>query len=388
MLFIEQEKCANESSAQYSIRHAVEMLAGFQSVIPADTKDISSQDYKEGELQFYQYITGLYVNLYKNPKVYKIDSEKYDEYMASNERKEKKGKFLVEKQHFQDSKESSLCNQFQQSISFYFKFLYELGCVSRIRMEDFSLEISKDSYRIACANTSMAKIRKDQKERIMILLNTGLGLRECGNSYIMTCEKYPKMFIGLVELCNAPDSKYKYMNYLRLDYKRIRQPIPEIADIMETLKEEMNGNINRLINALQDEKYKVKVKPLRNITSGFQWKVEFTVKGKSCLGFYADRSSYLVCIYFNKHENISAMASYLEGKDKELFQWFCDHIPERLCRCPNNRWVTLGSNRRRICGMSNRLDVVNPNAVDMKKCLKVLRIFRGYIGGYKDDIGY
>ena len=90
MLFIEQEKCANESSAQYSIRHAVEMLAGFQSVIPADTKDISSQDYKEGELQFYQYITGLYVNLYKNPKVYKIDSEKYDEYMASNEREEGK----------------------------------------------------------------------------------------------------------------------------------------------------------------------------------------------------------------------------------------------------------------------------------------------------------
>ncbi len=122
---------------------------------------------------------------------------------------------------------------------------------------------------------------------------------------------------------------------------------------------------------------KIRVKPLRNINSDFKWKAEFTYKGKSCIGFYVDCDSLLICVYFNNAANITDMAGRLLAEDPELFEWFCAHIPERLCKCPNNRWVTLGEQRRRICGMSNRMDVANPLDSDMERCVKIIKMFRG-----------
>ena len=40
---------------------------------------------------------------------------------------------------------------------------------------------------------------------------------------------------GVLYLCNAPDSKYKWMNFLRLDYKNAYTPIPTVEDICQTL---------------------------------------------------------------------------------------------------------------------------------------------------------
>lgn len=182
------------------------------------------------------------------------------------------------------------------------------------------------------------------------------------------------MFLGLAVLCRAPASKYKWMNYLHLDYKSYYTSMPSLPDVVETVPEYMSKKINILTETLKELPLKMRVKPLRNINSDFKWKIEFIYKGKSYVGFYLDYDFFLVCIYFNDSKNITAMAASLKD-EPDLFEWYCNHIPERLCKCPNNRWVTLGGTRRRICGMSDRLDVKEPDEADLKNCIMILRRF-------------
>ncbi|WP_113673432.1 hypothetical protein [Vallitalea guaymasensis] len=374
MFFEDFTRNNNESSLQKSIYHMLYMLASFKEVEVSFNDNIDTKNYLEGEAEFYQYVKNLYFDMYHNNEKYKVDSTKYDEYMKSDKRS--KGKFMVEKQHHQDAKESSLRNKFQQSVTFYFRFLYELGIYADICTDTFSLKISKNKYENVLKNAETAKVRGEIHERADILLSSGIDRQEYEDGYVFSCTKYPKMFLGLAVLCRAPESKYKWMNYMRLDYKRYHSPAPEMSDIKETMPQDSAHNINILTETLKGMPLKMRVKPMRNITSDFKWKVEFIYKSKSCIGFYVDYTSLLVCIYFNDSKNITAMADTLRNMDEELFEWYRNHIPERLCKCPNNRWVTLGDTRRRICGMSNRLDVNNPNESDMENCVKVLRTFR------------
>lgn len=366
----------NEGAARWSIRHSYYMLASYKPVSVQIEPEIPLEDCIEGQRQFYQFVNELYLAMYREPEKYRIDSEKYDCYMKSDEYKNRKGKFMVEKQHCQDSKESSLRNQFQQSIHFYFKFLYEMGCQGEIDPERYCLRFDHKGYEAVVKDSNLPKIRKDQKERINLLYERELEFHDTEEEIIITCRNYPKMFLGLLVLCRAPENKYKYMNYLRLDYKRYGNPIPGYEDVIETLPLEKSWVIQSMMVTLKDLPYKIAMKPLRNINSDFQWKMEIKLKGKSCIGFYTDVGRLLLCIYFNDSKNITAMAESLQNTDTELFQWFCSHIPERLCKCPNNRWVVLGAERRRICGMSSRLDVSLPEKDDIEKCIKILCKFR------------
>lgn len=85
---------------------------------------------------------------------------------------------------------------------------------------------------------------------------------------------------------------------------------------------------------------------------------------------------FMLCIHFNDFQNITDFARILYQEDRELFQWFREQFPERLCRCPNNRRVYLGDEPRRICGLSSRAEIVNPDDRDMDRAIYVLRKFR------------
>lgn len=123
-------------------------------------------------------------------------------------------------------------------------------------------------------------------------------------------------------------------------------------------------------------KVKTKIKPLRGIVSDFKWKVEYSCKGKNIWGFYADHEYFMLCIYFNHFQNITEFAKILYDEDRNLFQWFRNQFPERLCKCPNNRRVYFGDEPRRICGLSNRAEIVNPNDDDVEKALYLFKRMR------------
>ena len=54
----------------------------------------------------------------------------------------------------------------------------------------------------------------------------------------------------------------------------------------------------------------------------------------------------------------------LYEEDVELFQWFKEQFPERLCKCPGNRRIYFGEEPCCICGLPNRAEIENPGNED------------------------
>ena len=219
-------------------------------------------------------------------------------------------------------------------------------------------------------------IRKDNVQRLQTITDLGVKINDTGEAYCISCKTAPKMFLGLYVLCSASNTKYKYMNYLRLDYKGYFRGIPGIEDIKQTMTKQHAANVDLIIKSVISDKMKYKVKPLRSITSSHGWKVEYTLKGKNVFGFFSEPDYLALYIYFNEAKNITEMSRNLKN-DTLLFDWFCDKFPKVMCKCLYNVTVMLGDEKRRICGMSNKAEIVNPGTGDVEKVIAVIKMFRG-----------
>lgn len=352
-----------ETHAQRSIRHCMEMIA------PFEMPDGQGQG---GQSQFYEFMLSFYQEMYQKPEEYLIFPKPYEDYIAKLKVQEAQVK--KEKEHVTNSRESTLRNTFQQAIQFYALYLYRVGLKSKgIDGQTGALILHKEDY--ADVIGQMERIHESQYNdaRYEVLAKRGIGVGKDGDIVFIVHRDYPQMMEGIEYLCKAPDSKYKWMNFLRLDFKNAYLPIPTVDDICKTLTAESVDIVKKLEDQLAGMKVKTKIKPLRGIVSDFKWKVEYTCKGKNICGFYADRDYFMLCIYFNHFQNIAAFAETLYREDSALFAWFKEQFPERLCKCPNNRRVYFGSEPRRICGLSNRAEIVNPGEEDVDRALYLLK---------------
>ena len=358
------------SSAQKSIWHSMMMLSHFNEV-SIENSDFKKTDIIEGEKEFYQFIKNIYRDMYKNPAKYLVPAAEYDNYIKN--RKEDK---TPEKNHITDQVECKLRNSFQQAIEFYPKYFYKTGLSAQgICKKTFSLIVSKANYKKVLSSLDNQHLFKENEQRMQVLKNLGVTEKESDGKIYLSCKNFPKMFLGLDVLCSAPESKFKYMNYLRLDYKGYYRSMPDMEDVKLTLTKENAALIDSVGGVFKNEKLKYKVKPLRSITSSHGWKAEYSIKSKNAFGFFAEPDYIAFYIYFNDVKNISQMSQKLESQP-ELFNWYCQKFPERLCKCRYNRAVIFGNVKRRICGMSNRAEIINPDKDDLQKIKAVIKIFR------------
>lgn len=352
-----------ETHAQRSIRHCIDMIAPFE---------LPKRQEEGGQSQFYEFMLSLYREMYQKPEEYLVFPQPYEEYMKKL--KEQEAGKKKEKEHATNSRESTLRNTFQQAIQFYALYLYRVGLKSKgIDGQTGALILHKEDY--ADVIGQMERIHESQYNdaRYEVLAKCGIGVEEDGDTIFIVHRDYPQMMEGIAYLCKAPDSKYKWMNFLRLDFKNAYSPIPTVDDICKTLPAESVEVVKKLETDLAGRKVKTKIRPLRGIVSDFKWKVEYSCKGKNICGFYADKEFFMFCIYFNHFANVTAFAETLYQEDRELFQWFKEQFPERLCKCPNNRRVYFGGEPRRICGLSNRAEIVNPDEIDVDRALYLLK---------------
>lgn len=352
-----------ETHAQRSIRHCIDMIAPFE--LPDGRGE-------GGQLQFYEFMLSLYREMYRRPEEYLIFPKPYEDYIAKLKVQETQVK--KEKEHVTNARESTLRNTFQKAIQFYALYLYRVGLESEgIDGQTGALILRKEDYTDVIGQ--MERIHESQYNdaRYEVLAKCGIRVVENGDTVFVVHRDYPQMMEGIAYLCKAPDSKYKWMNFLRLDFKNAYSPIPTVDDICKTLPAESVEVVKKLETDLAGRKVKTKIKPLRGIVSDFKWKVEYSCKGKNICGFYADKEFFMFCIYFNHFANVTAFAETLYQEDRELFQWFKEQFPERLCKCPNNRRVYFGGEPRRICGLSNRAEIVNPDGEDVDRALYLLK---------------
>lgn len=355
-----------ETHAQHSIKHCLDMIAPFE---------MSNQQKEDGRFQFYQFMVSLYREMYQQPEEYMVFPKPYEEY--ARKLKEQEAQKKKEKAHVNNSKESTLRNTFQQAIQFYALFFYNIGLKSKgIDEQSGALIILKEEYIDVLNKMNRIHESKYNAERYEVLSKLGIQIYQNDDTVSIAHTTYKRAMEGIEYLCKAPDSKYKWMNFIRLDFKNAYSPIPTVNDICKTLPVRSAEAVKKLEDNLSGINIKAKIKPLRGIVSDFKWKVEYAYKGKNICGFYADNEYFMLCIYFNYFENINEFSKILYEEDHELFQWFKNQFPERLCKCPNNRRVYFGNEPRRICGLSNRAEIVNPDDYDIDKALCVLRKYR------------
>lgn len=355
-----------ETYAQHSIKHCLAMIAPYE---------MPNQQKEDGRLQFYQFMVSIYREMYDKPEEYMVFPKPYEEYMAKLKEQEVPKK--KEKAHVNDSRESTLRNTFQQAIQFYALFFYNIGMKSKgVDEESGELIILKKDYSDVLNQMNCIHESKYNAERYEVLSKRGIQIDQKGDTVRIVHTVYKRAMEGIEYLCKAPDSKYKWMNFIRLDFKNAYLPIPTVNDICKTLPVRSSEVVKKLEDNLSGIKIKAKIKPLRGIVSDFKWKVEYVYRGKNICGFYADNEYFMLCIYFNHFENINEFSKILFEEDHDLFQWFKNQFPERLCKCPSNRRVYFGNEPRRVCGLSNRAEIVNPDDNDIDRALYVLRKYR------------
>lgn len=353
-----------ETYAQKSIRHCLDMIAPFE---------ISDQQEKDGQWQFYQFMVSLYRGMYQNPEEYMVFPKPYEAYAEKLKLQETQN----EKAHASDARESTLRNTFQQAIQFYALYFYNIGLENKgLDGKSGALTIRKEDYTDVLQQLNRIHESKYNAGRYEVLSRLGVQVYQNGEFVHVVHTEYSQAMAGIVYLCKAPDSKYKWMNFLRLDYKNAYSPVPTISDICKTLPDRSVEAVRKLQESLSGMKLRAKIKPLRGIVSDFKWKVEYAYRGKNICGFYADNEYFMLCIYFNHFQNINEFAKLLYEEDHDLFLWFQKQFPERLCKCKNNRRVCFGDESRRICGLSNRAEIVNPDDRDVDRALCVLRKYR------------
>lgn len=202
-------KDVTDTAAQRSIRHCLEILAPICPTIHYD----SDYRLKEGQEQFYQFMVSIYKDMYKNPEEYMVFPAPYEKYMSERKPDQlKKGK---EKEHATDSRESTLRNTFQQAIQFYANFLYKLGIYSfGIEEKTGALLVSEKEY--AEVLNQMERIHNSQfnRQRYNKLTQLGIQITQNDDTVYILHRVHKEIMRGLRYLCQAPDSKYKYMNYL------------------------------------------------------------------------------------------------------------------------------------------------------------------------------
>lgn len=355
-----------DDAPRQSILHCLRMLAPFREAIPSCSH--ANSDMAEGERQFYAFIKGLYGEMYSDPAFFLIPQGEYDEYLQSLPPKEETGDG---DDHKVDQKESRLRNRFQQAIRFYAAYLYELGTRAQ-SLDKGVLVLTAAAWQEARKAMEWPHLRGENGPRFQRLQVLGLDERQEPGLVYITCREFPKMLYGLWALCKAPQNKYHYMDYLRVDYRAALHGSPQPGDIFATLNPERAQSARIFHKTMTAQGLKLYVKPLREITSGSSWKGEYRREGRCIAGFYADPDAFTLCLYLGSPEKVGEASAALWARDPLLGVWFDSKFPERRCTCAHNCRVQLGDGPRRICGMACRAEILDPSFEDLQTAMSIL----------------
>ena len=361
------------STAHKSIWHAAVFMAPFSEVIPSQSTGSEAENLQEGEIGLYQFMIDLYSEMYNNPGTYHIPVGEYDSFMKGRERDD-----LTDRDKL---KEGYLRNKFQRSIQFYQKMLFEIG--SKGNLDDSSNNVIMDkSVLSAMINRHNLRILRSQKEKYAEALSgVGLKIAQSHSEITVSNSKYPKMLFALSALCKANSRRFVLTNFLRCDFRGLIDSFkPNFDDAISILPEDFRKMAFEMHDFMRRAKCSSMVQPVNNTTLFSQWKIGYFLKGKSVYSFHSDFDTLETFACFNRYQNVSRVGYLLKEQSILLYNWFYDKIPTRLCSCPNNRLVDIGGRKKRICGLMNKMDVINPDEHDLQNLKHIIEIYLEKIG--------
>ena len=356
------------SATHKSIWHSAVFMAPFYEVIPPRLNGREANDLREGEKNLYRFMTDLYSDMYDNPEKYYLPVMEYDLLLNGRDWRSLNGN--------DKKKESNLRNRFQRKIQFYQKLLFEIGINGETEAGTDSLSSDKPILTNVIANHTLRIIWDQREQCAEALSRLGLEIKRFNNKITVSNSQYPKMLFALSALCKAGKGKFALTNFLRCDFRGLLNSyIPGFEDTVSILPDGFKKKAIIMNEFMKDLKCKTIVEPLKNTTLYSEWKLFYSFKGKSIYGFHSDTESLKTFAYFNHYENVSRMGYILKEESDSLYNWFYDCIPISMCSCRNNKLVNVGGREKRICGLTNRIDVINPDDANLKNLKRIIEIY-------------
>lgn len=357
------------STAQKSIWHTSLFMSTYYEIIPPGIENDKIKYLVKGEKDYYDFISTLYSDMYDNPGKYFIPTIEYDKYMN--------GRKKEELSHKNDSRECTLRNKFQNSIKFYQDFLYEIGKHGELDPDSFYLIMTGNKFLEIIKKFKLLKKEKENFNHIDTLKSIGFEYKKSDKKIAFFNNNYPMMFFGLSSLAKSKNIKYGYTCFLLCDYRGLIDSFEfKFNDTILILNERYKRiayEMNELMNKIDAE---LKIKPMRNTLLNSCWKLQYTKKGKAVYTIHIDIDKMNNFLYFNSVENISKIGYLLKKNYNELFNWFYDNINTMKCSCKNNKIVDIGGQKKRTCGLMNRVQINNPDKQDLEKMKKILEIYQ------------
>lgn len=271
----------NISYSMRSIINAINMLVPFKAVEVNEITLLDMDTILKGENDFYLFMKELYNDMYSNPEIYYIPLNKYDHYIKYKKRNSN------ENIKFSDSKESKLRNTVKQSIEFYQMFFYEMAIRGKFDSDKYSFIITLENYKNLMKKLNLPNIKNEQDKRIKKIIDYGIEVKCTNDNIVIRPIKYEKAFVGLWILTNIPNSRHKYMDYLRINYLGIYKKSVNISDVLDIVSDNNKEIINTIDRYMKQIKVKVKIKPLTGTVLGCTCKVDYLYESKSILTLYA-----------------------------------------------------------------------------------------------------
>lgn len=360
------------SSTHKSIWHAAVFMAPYYKVVPTELTGKEADDLREGGKSLYSFMTDLYSEMYENPEKFYIPVEEYDNFMKGRSRND-----LIDKEK---QKEGRLRNKFQQSIQFYQKLLFEIGARGNQEAGSYDICIDESIMSDIIKVHKLSQIRGEQEKRLNALSDMGMQVSRSEFKLTFSNSKYPKMFTALSALCKAGNKSFAVTNFLRCDLRGlIKSHKPGFQDSISILPDDFMKAAAEMYEFMRGLKCWIFVEPLKNTTLHSEWKVSFKFNGQLIYSFHSDAGTLKTFAYFNRHDNVSRMGYVLKEESEPLYKWFCDRVPVTACSCPNNKLVDIGGCKKRICGLMNRIDVINPDKSSLENLKRTIETYIGKV---------
>jgi len=343
-------------------------MAPFREVLAPRLTDREADNLRKGEKSLYQFMTDLYSDMYDNPEAYYLPIGEYDSFMNSSDREN-----LTRKDKL---KESLLRNRFQRAIQFYQKLLFEIGSKAEPDGDSHNFIMDKSVLSDIITKHNLRILRGEQERRAEALSNLGMEIIQSKSKMTISNKENPEMLAALSTLCKANTKKFVLTNFLRCDFRGLMDSFkPSFDDAVSILPDGFRKMAVEMNDFMRSVKCRISVQPLKNTTLFSQWKLGYSLKGKSVYSFHSDTDSLETFACFNHYQNVSRMGYLLKEESDLLHTWFYDKIPTRLCSCRYNRLADIGGRKKRICGLMNKMDVINPDSHDLQNLKHIIKIY-------------
>ncbi|MFW6287611.1 MAG: hypothetical protein ACOC2J_02555 [bacterium] len=238
------------------------------------------------------------------------------------------------------------------------------------------LSIAQDDYQNIIKSLRLSKVRGQEEKRLTALKDLGLEIDRKQDKIFISCEHYPDMLAALSLLCKSGTKKYAYTNFIRCDFRGVKSYKPSIEDVVAVIPEVYKSMVLEMDSMMESMNCRRTINPLKTRLLNQQWKVAYKKKGKSVYAFEADVDKLNSIAYFNYPENISKMGYLLKEESVSLYKWFYNCFELMECSCKNNKLVDIGGKKKRICGLSNRMDIYNPDKKEFENMKYIIELFQ------------